>query len=432
VLGFTAAATIASGLLFGVAPSLRAGNVNVQEGLKEGTRNSLGARKNRMLQTGVVVQVALALVLLLGSALMIRTLRQLLAQNTGFDAQQVHTMRLSVTGPRSRPQELTVFYSELLNRLEAVSAFDGVGVISDLPFSGSNDSSPFRIIGKEPDPNGPALHANLHTIGGEYFKTMRIPLLRGRAFTEADIKAVRPWAAIIDETLAKQYFGDEDPVGKMINQGPDAMIVGVVGTVSQGELGERPKATIYYPYAQHDWYSTMYVAVRSALPLATVQRLVRSSVAAIDPNVPVFEPRTLDERIGVSLAPRRLAMTVLTGLAALSLVLTVFGLYGVISYAVSQRSTEFGIRVALGAQPRHVRGLVLRQGLTLAFLGVGVGVVAAFAATRALGSLIFGVSARDPMSFVGAVVILVVVTGLASYVPARRATRVSPLETLRG
>jgi putative ABC transport system permease protein len=176
----------------------------------------------------------------------------------------------------------------------------------------------------------------------------------------------------------------------------------------------------------------MYVTVRSALPLGTVQSTVRSTVNAIDPNVPVFEPRTLDERVGVSLAPRRLTMIVLTGLAALSLALAVFGLYGVISYAVSQRTTEFGIRVALGAQPWHVRGMVLRQGLMLALIGVGVGVVAALLATQALSSLIFGISTRDPLSFVGAAVALTAVTALASYLPARRATKVSPLETLRG
>ncbi|MEX2151942.1 MAG: ABC transporter permease [Gemmatimonadaceae bacterium] len=431
VLLFTALATIVSGLVFGLAPALRAGRVDLQEGLKEGTRNSLGARKNRLLQASVVVQVALTLVLLLGSTLMIRTLRQLLAQNPGFNPDQVHTMRLAVTGPRSRSPQLTQFYDELLQRLRAVSAFDQVGLVSELPFSGSNDSSPFVIRGKEADPNGPALHANLHTIGGDYFKAMHIPLLRGRAFNEADIKSVYPWVAIIDETLAKQFFGDEDPIGRKINQGPDAVIIGIVGTVSQGELGEAPKATIYYPYAQHDWYSTMYVTVRSALPLATVQGIVRSELNAIDGNVPLFEARMLDERIGVSLAPRHLTMTVLTGLAVLSLALAVFGLYGVVSYAVSQRTTEFGIRIALGAQSADVRGMVLKQGLALGLVGVVVGLAAALLATRALSSLIFGISARDPVSFVGAALVLTVVTVVAAYIPARRATAVSPVETLR-
>jgi putative ABC transport system permease protein len=363
---------------------------------------------------------------------MIRSLRELLAQNPGFDPERLQTIRLAVSGPRSRPVQLTQFYDEVMTRLQAVSAFDGVGMVSELPFSGNNDSSPFRIIGKESDPNGPALHANLHTIGGDYFKAMRIPLIRGRVFEPADVKEKYPWVAIIDETLAKTFFGNEDPIGKRINQGPDAVIVGIVGTVSQGELGEAPKATVYYPYAQHDWYSSMYLTVRSALPLATVQSIVRSTVNSIDPNVALFEPRALEDRIGASLAPRRLTMTVLTGLAALSLILAVFGLYGVISYAVSQRTTEFGIRLALGAQPSDVRAMVLKQGLLLGAAGVIVGLVTALFATHALSSLVFGISTRDPISFIVAAAALILVTALASYVPARRATGVSPLETLRG
>jgi putative ABC transport system permease protein len=431
VLIFAALATILSGFLCGVVPAWRAGRVDVHEGLKEASRNSLGARRNRLLQASVVVQVGLTLVLLLGSALMIRSLRQLLSQSPGFDPQQVHTMRLSVTGPRSRPAQLSVFYDELLNRLRNVAPFEAVGLVSELPFSGDNDSSPFRIFGKETDLTGPALHSNLHTIGGDYFRAMRIPLIRGRGFEDMDIKR-SVHVAVIDETLAKQFFSGEDPIGKRINQGMDATIVGIVGTVSQGELGEPAKATTYYPYRQRDWYSNMYVAVRSALPLATVHAIVRQAVRETDPSVPVFESRTLDERIGVSLAPRRLTMTVLTGLAALSLALAVFGLYGVISYAVSQRSMEFGIRMALGARPVDVRGMVLKQGLVLALIGVAIGLAGALLATQALSTLVFGVSTRDPLSFAGAALALTIVTAIASYIPARRATTVSPLETLRG
>jgi ABC-type antimicrobial peptide transport system permease subunit len=260
---------------------------------------------------------------------------------------------------------------------------------------------------------------------------MHIPLLRGRAFDASDVKQRFPWSAIIDATLAKTYFGNEDPIGQRINQGPDAVIVGVVGTVSQDELGQTPKATVYYNYPQHDWYSGMYITVRSALPLATVQSIVKSVVNQIDPNVPLFDARTLEERVGTSLAPRRLAMAVLTGLAVVSLALAVFGLYGVISYAASQRTTEFGIRLALGAQSRDVRLLVVKQGLVLAVIGVAVGVTAALFATQALSALIFGVSTRDPLTFAAAALLLTVVTGIASYIPGRRATRVSPVEALR-
>ena len=436
VLGFTAVATIGAGLLFGIIPAVRGGRVDLQNALKDGTRGTtLGAGKNRLLRAGVVVQVALTLVLVLGSGLMIRSLRDLLAESPGFNPDRVATVRVTVTGPKyAGTGLLTNFYDELLVRLGALSALGPVGFISELPFSGTNDSSPFVIRGRAPDPTMPALHANLHTIGGDYFKVMGIPLLKGRLFDKTDAATPNQatWVAIIDETLARTFFPNEDPIGKQINQGPDATIIGVVGTVSQGELGEPPKATIYYPYTQHAWYSNMYIVTRTPLPLATVVPMIRGAVAAIDPNLPVFEPLTLGERIGASLAPRRLAMIVLTGLAALSLGLAVFGLYGVISYSVSQRTTEFGIRMALGAPAREVRGLVIRQGTVLALTGVAVGVAAALLTTQALRDLLFGVSARDPLMFVGASVALALVAVLASYLPARRATRVSPLDALRG
>jgi putative ABC transport system permease protein len=435
VLGFTAITTVVCGLLFGIIPAIRAGRVDLQTALKDGSRNaSLGAGKNRLLQTGVVVQVALTLVLLLGSGLMIRSLRELLSQNPGFKSDHVATVRVAATGQKfAKPEALLAFYDDLMSRLNGTAGLSPVGMVSELPFSGSTNSSPFRVIGRETDPSKPAMHANMHSIGGDYFRAMGIPLLKGRAFNKTDVATPDQgrWVAIIDETLAKTYFPNEDPIGQRINQGPDATIIGVVGTVSQGELGETPKSTIYYPYTQHPWYSSMYLVSRTSLPLPSVVPMIRNAVSAVDPNVPLYEPKELDDWVGESLAPRRLAMTVLSGLAALSLGLAVFGLYGVISYAVSQRTTEFGIRLALGAEPHDVRAMILKQGLALAILGVLVGVAAAFVATQTLTRLLFGVSAHDPLTFVGAPVMLAIVAGLASYLPARRATSVSPLEALR-
>jgi putative ABC transport system permease protein len=435
VLAFTAMATIVSGFLFGIVPAMRAGRVDLQDALKDGTRGaSIGARKNRVLRVGVVVQVALTLVLLVGSGLMIRSLRALLSENPGFNPDRVATVRVTVAGQRYTGQSvLANFYDDVLVRLAATPGIGAVGMIGELPFSGATNSSPFMIKGRANDPSTPAMHANMRATGGDYFKAMGIPLLKGRAFDKTDVFTPNQsnTAAIIDETLAKTYFPNEDPIGKQINQGTDATIVGVVGTVSHGELGETPKSTIYYPFTQHPWYSSMYIVARTPLPLPAILPMIRNVVTSLDPNLPVFEPRMLDERIGESLAPRRLAMTVLTGLAALSLGLAVFGLYGVISYAVSQRTTEFGIRVALGAQTSDVRRMVIRQGLVLALSGVIVGIAAAFVATQALAKLVFGVSTHDPLTFVGAPVILAAVAIVASYLPARRATRVSPLEALR-
>jgi len=432
---FTGIATIVAGGLFGLLPALRAGRVDVQEALKDGSGGaSIGGRRSRVLHASVVVQVALTLVLLVSSGLMIRSLRALLSQNPGFIAEHVTTLKMTVTGPRyQQAGSLTTFYDQLLGRLSAMTELGDVGFVSELPFSDENDSSPFTIIGRAPNPNLPAMHANLHTVGGDYFKAMGIPLLRGRTFDKTDAATPQQatWVCVIDETLAKTYFPNEDPIGKRINQGPDATIVGVVGTVSQGALGEPPKATVYYPYTQHAWYSGMYVVTRTTLPMATVVSRVRGALQAIDPNIPLFSARTLDERIAGSLAPRRLAMIVLTGLAALSLGLAVFGLYGVISYVVTQRTREFGIRIALGARPADVQGMVLRQGVLLAFVGVALGLAGAFVATRALSNLLFGISARDPFTFIAVPLVLAAVAVAASYLPARRATKADPLQALR-
>ena len=430
VLAFTAISTIVAGLLFGIVPAIRAGRVDVQSTLKEGTRSlSLTADRSRLLQAGVVVQVALTLVLLAGAGLMVRSLNGLLSQNPGFAAEHVVTMRTALGGGRNVEQR-TQFFLNVLDRMSAAPGIEAVGMMSELPFGNVSNSSPFNIRGRAPNPNGPALHSNMHAIAGDYFKSMGIPLLRGRLFDATDTQKSLP-VVIIDEQLAKLYFPGEDPIGKQINQGPDATIIGIVGTVSQGELGEPAKATTYYPFTQHPWYNSMFVTARTTLPLGSVVPMARGIISALEPSAPLYEPQMLGERISGSLAPRRLAMAVLSGLAALSLGLAVFGLYGVISYAVSQRTTEFGIRVALGAQSSDVRRMVIKQGVVLALGGVVAGMIAALGATQALSKLLFGISPRDPVTLVGAALVLSAVAVVASYLPARRATRVSPLEALR-
>ncbi|HEY4305484.1 MAG TPA: ABC transporter permease [Gemmatimonadaceae bacterium] len=435
VLAFTASTTILAGLAFGVLPALRAGRVDLHDSLKEGTRGaSLGAKRNRALQTGVVVQVALSLVLLLSAGLMVRSLRELLAQSPGFKADGVATMRVIASGRQYFPQNerLPVFYGDLVTRLAAAPGMTAVGIVSELPFSDTRNSSPFMVIGRPYDATKPALHANQRSIGGEYFRAMDIPLIRGRVFDNSDVRvAGHPVSAIIDETLAKTFFPNEDPIGKQIDQSGPATIVGIVGTVAQQQLGEPPKATIYFPFNQHPWNTSMFIVARTPLPMTQTLATVRRVVGAMDHNLPVFEPFMLVDRIDTSIAPRRLAMTVLTGLAALALGLAVFGLYGVVSYAVTQRTTEFGIRIALGASSRDVRAMVVRQGATLAIIGVVVGLLASYVATAVLTKLLFGVSAHDPLTFAAAPVVLAIVAVGASYLPARRATKVSPLEALR-
>jgi predicted permease len=429
-LGFTAATTLVTAVAVGLVPAWRGGDVDMNVALKSGTRQSGDRSHHRLISGAVVMQLALAIVLVLGAALMIQSFRRLLAQHPGFDDRGVYTMRLAVAGPRARPPQITVFYDELVGRLRRASGVSSVGLISELPFSGATNSSPFRIIGREADPSAPALHANLRVTGGDYFAAMGIPLIRGRLFSASDRKGSEP-VAIIDETLANTYFPNEDPIGKRINQGPDATIVGIVGTVSHDELGEPAKSTFYYPYSQKDWYASLYIAVRSSLPLASVQQIVRAEVQSIDPGVPLFEVRSLHDRIGASVAPRKLAMSVLTALAMLSLGLAMFGMYGVISYAVAERRQEFGIRVALGARAADVSTMVLRQAALLGVTGVTIGIVASYFATQALSRLVFGVSPRDPVSFAIAAAAMTGVALVAAYVPARRATRIDPVDALR-
>ena len=432
VLVFAAGTTMFAGLVFGIAPALRAGRVDLNATLNETARGtSMGARRNRLLQAGVVAQVALALILLLASGLTIRSLTKLLEQDLGFNPAHVVTMRATTSGERyATAPAISAFYNALIPRIRALPGIAGAGIVGGLPFSGEESSTTFTIRGHASDPNGPDLHANLNVVSDDYFDAMRIRLLRGRGFGAADIQGA-PVAAIIDARLAQQFFPNENPIGKQIDMGSVATIVGIVGMVRQDDLGEPAKAAIYYSFRQGSWTSTYYIVVRSALPAATVAAMVRSAVSALDHNVPVYDIQTLDARISRSVATRKLAMTTLTALAALSLLLSVFGLYGVISYAVSQRTAEFGIRAALGAQTYQVRGLVVRQGAALAATGIVLGLIGATVATRALSAILFGVSARDPATFAGAAILIALVAVVASYVPARRATRIDLVDALR-
>jgi putative ABC transport system permease protein len=431
-LAFAAGTTIFAALLFGIAPALRAGRVDLNDTLKESARGtSMGSRRNRLLQTGVVAQVALALILLLGSGLTIRSLTRLLEQNLGFNPEHVVTMRATTSGERyAAAPAISAFYDALISRVRALPGISAAGIVGVLPFSGEESSTTFTIRGRPADPTGPDLHANLNVVSDDYFAAMGIPLLRGRGFGSADRQGA-PVAAIIDARLAQLFFPNENPIGQQIDMGTVATIVGIVGTVRQDDLAEPSKAAIYYSFRQGSWTPTYYIAVRTALPAATVAAMVRTAVSALDRNVPVYDIQTLDARIGRTVATRKLAMTTLTALAALSLLLSVFGLYGVISYAVSQRTAEFGIRAALGAQPYQVRGLVVRQGVALAATGIVLGLIGAMAATRALSAILFGVSVRDPATFAGAAILIGLIASVASYVPARRATRIDLVDALR-
>jgi putative ABC transport system permease protein len=431
VLGFTASVVVAAGLIFGLVPALRASRFDLQDTLKDSARgSSMAPGRHRLLQGSVVVQVALTLMLLLASALTVRSLARVLAIDAGFRPAQVTTMQLRLSGARysSNPARIA-FYNSLIERLKSIPGVANAGIISYLPFNGGTDSSPFQLPGRPTGPNEPARHANTEVMAGDYFRAMGIPLLRGRTFTPAD--ADGPETVIIDEYLAKSFFGNEDPIGKPIIHNNKATIVGVVGSVAVEYLGQAPHPMIYHYWPQNPWLSGATAVMRSSLPNETVASLARSAVRDLDPQLPVFDVKSMPERISASLMPRRLSMYVLMGFAALSLALAVLGIYGVISYSTSQRTQEIGIRMALGADPRDVTRMVLRGAMALTTAGVLVGAVLFLGASRVVASILYGIGPRDPLTIAGGVIVLAAVAFFASYIPARRAARVDPLVALR-
>ena len=431
VLLFTAVVVMAAGLLFGIVPALRASRVDLQDTLKDTTRgSSMALGRHRILQISVVVQVALTLMLLLASALTVRSLAKVLRLDPGFRPTQVTTMQVTLPGARypSNPARMQ-FYNSLIDRLRTIPGIESAGLVSYLPFNGGTDSSPFELPGRPLRANEPARHANTEVTAGDYFKAMGIPLLRGRTFTPADAQGEE--GVIVDEYLAKSFFGNEDPIGKPIIHNNRATIIGVVGSVAVEYLGQEPHPMVYHYYAQSPWLNFTTAVIRSSLPNETVASLARNAVRDIDPQLPVFDVKSMPERIGASLTPRRLSMYVLMGFAGLSLALSVLGIYGVISYSTAQRTQEIGIRMALGANPREVTRMVLRGAMILAAIGVVAGTLLFLGVGRILASLLYGVGPRDPVTIAGCIVLFAAVALVASYIPARRAARVDPLVALR-
>ncbi|PYP65733.1 MAG: hypothetical protein DMD26_10050 [Gemmatimonadetes bacterium] len=431
VLLFTSGVVVVAALLFGVLPAWRASRVDLQDALKDSSRgSSMTLGRHRLLQASVVVQVALTLMLLLASALTVRSLLRVLDIDPGFRPAQVTTMTVTLSGARYSSNAARMgFHGALLDRLRAIAGIESAGLVSYLPFNGGTDSSPFDLPGRPPQPNEPARHANTQVIEGDYFRAMGIPILRGRTFSASDAGGAETF--VIDEYLAKSFFGNEDPVGKAIQHNNRGTIIGVAGTVAQGYLGQAPHPMIYHFFPHNPWLGTATIVVRSGLPDERVASLVRSTVRDIDAQLPVVDIKSMPERINASLTPRRLVMYVLLGFAALSLALSLLGIYGVISYSTAQRTQEIGIRMALGAKPVDITRMILRGALTLAGIGAVGGAVLFLGVGRVVASLLYGIGPRDPLTLAACVLLLGGVALVASYVPARRAARVDPLVALR-
>jgi predicted permease len=428
---FTAGVTIVAGFLFGLAPAWQVSGAHPFEMLKEGSRTGTASLARQRVRSMLVMgEFALALVLLVGAGLFIRSLSRLQEVATGFQPRGV--MSCVVALPRSRYQDdasRIAFYRAVLDRMAAIPGVESFAAGGPLPFSGDNEAGSFVIEGRQIPPGNPGPHGDRRFVSPGYFNTLKIPVLAGRVFTEPDRAGVEP-VSVIDDTLAKQYWPNENPLGKHIRIGaraaPWATIVGIVGHVRHTDLsGESTKGVYYYPLFQRPT-PYMYFEIKIAGDPLVLAAAIREAVRAVDPAQPVFDLKSMDQRVAGSLGARRFAVRVLGFFAALAMLLAGIGIYGVISYAVTQRTQEIGIRMALGAERGAVRAMILKQGMRLALAGVLLGLAAAAALARLLTSQLFHVSAFDPATFAGMAVILA-----ASYLPARRATRVDPMVALR-
>jgi predicted permease len=439
VLGFTLVVSLLTGIIFGLVPAFQASKPDLHDSLKEGGRTgSEGGRRNLVRSTLVVVEVAVALVLLVGAGLLIRSFGRLQEVNPGFNPQNILTMQISL--PRSKYAEnnqMSAFYEQVLDRVKALPGAQSAAFGTNLPMSGSNSSASFSVEGLQVPQGESSPHGDPHMVSTDYFKTMEIPLLSGRYFDERDSKDSLP-VTVVDETLANRYWPDQDPVGKRIaaffdsknNQLNWRTVVGVVKNVKRYGLDGKIKEQYYFPQSQSPQRS-MFLLVRSAADPTGLASSIRDAIHNVDKDQPIFRVMTMEQVVSNSVAQKRFSMLLLVIFAAVALLLAAVGIYGVMSYSVTQRSHEIGIRMALGAQQGDVLRMVVRQGMTITLIGVVIGLVGAFLVTRIMSSLLFGVGARDPLTFVAIPLILAGVALGACFIPARRATRVDPMIALR-
>jgi predicted permease len=439
VLFVTLAISMITGVLFGLAPALKFSKPDVYETLKEGGKTS-GSGSVRSGARGVLVvsQVALALVLLIGSGLMIRSFLNLVRVAPGFNVENLLTLEYRV--PRNRypeGQQQWNFHKQVVERVSALPGVASAAVVLALPYSGNGGSMSFVPLDRAEPPKGDEPRAQRNSADAFYFDTMQIPLLSGRVFTEQD-QAGTPPVVVINQTMSRRYWPEDDPIGKRIrisgtgitDSDITATIVGVVGDVKHGSLDEPSTSQIYLAFAQSPFIFATLVVRTQPEPMS-MAGAVRNAVWSVDKDQPVWKVRTVEFLINRDLGPRRFMMALLVGFAALALLLATIGIYSVISYSVTQRTHEIGVRMAFGARAGDVLRLVIGQGMTLILIGIGAGLVAAFGLTRLMTGLLFGVTVTDPLTFAAISVVLTIVALGACFVPARRATKVDPMIALR-
>jgi putative ABC transport system permease protein len=436
VLGFTALLSLATGVVFGLAPALQASKLDLSAAIKDGARNGDSAR-NRTRSLLVVAEVALSLVLLVGAGLLIRSFTRLTDVNPGFDPRNVLTQYVGLSGDRyAESARQSAFYEQLLERIQRLPGVEAAGASCPLALT-YRTSGRFTIEGRPPASSNERLSAHYRSVSSDYFRAMGIRLIEGRSFSRNDGAQSAP-VVIINETMARQFWPNESPLGKRITitlrlqsgQTIPREIVGVVADVRHAGLHEPSGPEMYTSHLQVPWGWT-WLVVRTKVEPASMAPAVTAELRALDKSVPAVAARTMEERLSDSLAARRFNMLLLGGFAALAVVLAGMGIYSVMAYSVSQRRREIGVRLALGARPGAVFRLVISQGMTMAMAGVALGLGASFALTRYLVSLLYGVKPTDPLTFGGVAALLLGVALVACWIPARRATRVDPVVALR-
>jgi len=435
VVAFTAAVSVAAGLAFGFFPAVQLTSRSLMEAVREGTR---GSGPTGWIRTSLVVaELALALMLLAGAGLLVRSFAKLLEVNPGFRAEQLLTFRIGVPSDVYKGDQRVRFFEDVLARFERLPGVQAATMTSYLPVSGYGTGAWFNIIDQPLPPEKTPPSVAYRVIAPNYFQTMGIARRRGRLLNDRDYGAGRS-AVVLSEAAARRFFPDQDPIGKHVYLGapdnrlfPDAEIVGIVADVAQLSVANPGAEAVYGTHRLMPFWSTFSFAVRTTADPESLTSAIRAQVGQVDPAVPIFAVRTMDDVVALSRAPARSSMMLVTLFAVLAVVLAVIGVFGVLSYTISQRTRELGIRLALGASARNLELLVLAKGMLPVIGGVLLGLAGAFALTQFMESLLFGVTPQDPITFASVAILLTFVAALASYLPARRATRVDPVAVLR-
>jgi len=429
VLAFTAGLAVLTGLLFGLMPALRAYRMGMVAAMHEGGRGGTASRRSN--SALVAAQFALSFVLLIGAGLLLKSFQRLQSVELGFNPEKLLTMVVSLPARKySKPEQSIQFCDNLIDRLRSLPGVRAAGLTTNIPFVGDDNTDNFIVEGR--DPGGEGVQVQLLAMTPGHLQAMGIPLLRGRDFLETDKSDSQP-VAIVDETLALMYWPDGDAIGKRVETTGDMQwmtIVGVVGGIKQDGFAEKLQPHIYAPLAQSPTLVAKLVVRTDGAATPTIAA-IRSAVSGLDPDIPVYSIRSMNDVMARTLNSQRLTNLLLTSFSVLALVLAAVGIYGTMSLYVGSRKNEFGIRLALGAQPRVLLRLVLREGILLIAAGIGIGVGGALLLTRAMASLLFEVSPTDPLVFTGVPLLLVFVALAACFVPARRASRVDPMVALR-